>query len=197
MFKNNQTIETGLKKYGLIAGLFVSAIISTNAQAEKQITDLIIKKEKLDESLVLNKLPEFIQENIAIKDTTKSNAKEKIYDFSSIEKLPEFVGGMRGWAEFIQANLRYPEYARRNNISGRVIVSFVVSQIGEISDIVVLRGIGGGCDEEAVRVLRQSPRWNPGYQYGKPVKVAYTMPIFFQLAPKTNEDNLSPFRRNF
>lgn len=105
-----------------------------------------------------------------------------IRDFASVEVLPEFAGGTAGWSKFLQKNLKYPPIARENNITGRVIVSFVVEKNGQLTDIKVLRGIGGGCDEEAVRVLKSAPAWKPGVQNGRPVRVAYTMPIFFQLA---------------
>ena len=105
-----------------------------------------------------------------------------IKDFASVEVLPEFEGGMAGWGKYLQKNLKYPPMARENNITGRVIVSFVVEKNGKLTDIKVLRGIGGGCDEEAKRVLAIAPAWKPGIQNGRPVRVAYTMPIFFQLA---------------
>jgi TonB family protein len=187
MINKVKSIKSNSSKYISVLGIFTLILISSNALFAKKKTDALSDSENWVKPIMTN---------LQV-DTTKSQTQEKIYDFSSIEQLPSFVGGMRGWAEYLQANLKYPDFARRNNITGRVIVSFVVSHIGEISDVKVLRGIGGGADEEAVRVLRESPRWKPGYQYGKPVRVAYTMPIFFQLAPKTNEDNLSPFRRNF
>ncbi len=105
-----------------------------------------------------------------------------IRDFASVEVLPEFQGGMAGWGKYLQKNLKYPPMARENNITGRVIMSFVVEKNGQLTDIKVLRGIGGGCDEEAIRVLKNAPAWKPGIQNGRPVRVAYTMPIFFQLA---------------
>ncbi len=105
-----------------------------------------------------------------------------IRDFASVEVLPEFAGGMAGWGKYLQKNLKYPPMARENNITGRVIMSFVVEKNGQLTDIKVLRGIGGGCDEEAKRVLANAPAWIPGIQNGRPVRVAYTMPIFFQLA---------------
>jgi len=105
-----------------------------------------------------------------------------IRDFASVEVLPEFQGGMAGWAKYLQKTLKYPPMARENNITGRVIMSFVVEKNGELTDIKVLRGIGGGCDEEAIRVLKGAPKWKPGIQNGRAVRVAYTMPIFFQLA---------------
>lgn len=105
-----------------------------------------------------------------------------IKDFASVEVLPEFQGGMKGWAKYLENNLKYPLMARENNITGRVIMSFVVEKNGQLTDIKVLRGIGGGCDEEAVRVFKKSPTWKPGIQNGRPVRVAYTMPILFQIS---------------
>ncbi|WP_395810114.1 energy transducer TonB [Daejeonella sp.] len=112
-------------------------------------------------------------------EVTEDNS---IKDFASVEVLPEFNGGMAGWGKYLQKNLKYPPMARENNITGRVIMSFVVEKNGQLTDIKVLRGIGGGCDEEAARVLKNAPAWKPGIQNGRPVRVAYTMPIFFQLA---------------
>jgi protein TonB len=105
-----------------------------------------------------------------------------VYNFASIEVLPEFQGGQAGWGKYLQRNLKYPAMARENNISGRVTVQFVVEKDGSLTDIKVLRGIGAGCDEEAVRVLKAAPKWKPGVQNGRPVRVSYVMPIVFQLA---------------
>ena len=100
---------------------------------------------------------------------------------SNPETLPGFPGGLTAFSKFLAANLRYPAIARENNIQGRVFLSFVVEKDGSLSDIKVARGIGGGCDEEAVRVIAISPKWNPGMQNGKAVRVSYTVPVFFQL----------------
>lgn len=99
-----------------------------------------------------------------------------------LEKYPEFPGGHDAFNRYISRNLRYPMMARENNISGRVFVSFIIEKNGSLSNIQVVRGIGGGCDDEAIRVLRNSPSWTAGMQNGQKVRVAYTMPIFFQLA---------------
>ena len=107
---------------------------------------------------------------------------EVIKDFASVDVLPEFPGGMNGWGEYLQSALKYPEEAKKNKITGRVILSFTVLKNGSITDIKVLRGIGAGADEEAIRVVKESPKWKPGILKGEPVNVAYTMPIFFQLA---------------
>jgi len=122
------------------------------------------------------------------KDTIPGGKKNDIADFASVEVLPEFQGGQKGWEEYIKTNLKYPEEAKKNKITGRVIMSFVVDKAGSLEDIKVLRGVEKSLDEEALRILRTSPKWKPGYQNGRPVKVAYTMPIFFQLAPKASEE---------
>jgi protein TonB len=83
--------------------------------------------------------------------------------------------------EFVNHNLKYPSLARRNGIQGRVIVNFVVEGDGTLSSIKVAKGIGDGCDEEAVRIIKLLPPWKPGSQNGKPVRVVYTVPIAFTL----------------
>ncbi len=108
-----------------------------------------------------------------------------VFDFSTAEVLPEFEGGMAGWGKYLSENLKYPQQAKKDSISGRVIMGFIVEKDGTLSDIKVLRGIGGGLDEEAVRVLKNSPKWQPGRILdGSLVRVAYTMPIFFKLGNK-------------
>ena len=102
-------------------------------------------------------------------------------NFASVEVLPEFIGGDKAFGSFIGKNIRYPEAARKENISGRVFVSFVVQKNGTLTDIKVLRGLGYGLDEEAVRVISMSPNWKPGTQNGSPVQVKYTIPIMFRL----------------
>jgi len=98
-----------------------------------------------------------------------------------VEVLPEFPGGMAAWSKFLSKNLRYPSIAQENGVIGRVTVSFVVERNGEMSTIKVLRGIGAGCDEEAIRVIKKSPIWKPGMQNGKAVRVSYVIPIVFQM----------------
>jgi len=95
-----------------------------------------------------------------------------------VEQMPEPSVNVN---EFLQKNLRYPELAKENDIQGRVSVRFVVDEQGDISDVSVIKGIGGGCDEEAKRVVMKMPRWKAGRQNGKAVKVYYTLPISFRL----------------
>jgi protein TonB len=105
-----------------------------------------------------------------------------VYDTGVLEKFPEFEGGMGAWAKFIQRNLRYPDLAQEQGVQGKVFVSFVVEKDGSISNVSVIKGIGGGCDEEALRVIRKSPRWKPGMQQNIPVRVRYNMPLSFMLS---------------
>lgn len=104
-----------------------------------------------------------------------------IVPFTAIEKLPTFPGGMEAWTKFLSKNLRYPEQASSDGVSGRVYMSFIVEKDGRITDIQVSRAAGHGFDEEAKRVLELAPQWKPGIQNGKPVRVRYTMPINFTI----------------
>ncbi len=101
--------------------------------------------------------------------------------FKVVEEMPEFPGGAAKLMEYIQKNIKYPIMARESDIQGRVFVNFVVEPDGSISNVTVMRGIGGGCDEEAVRVVNSMPNWKPGKQRGSAVRCAYTVPIIFKL----------------
>lgn len=104
-----------------------------------------------------------------------------VYNSGTVEQYPEFEGGMAAWGKFIQRNLRYPEMAIEKETQGKVFVSFVVERDGSITDVSILKGIGNGCDEEAMRVIKKSPRWKPGLQHNTAVRVRYTMPLSFML----------------
>ncbi|MFC0516636.1 TonB family protein [Mucilaginibacter angelicae] len=101
--------------------------------------------------------------------------------FTSVEHMPEFAGGVEAFSKFLWANVKYPKIAREKNIQGRVISVFIVEKDGTLSDIKIVKGIGYGCDDEALRVLKLSPAWNPGTQNGRPVRVKYAVPISFTL----------------
>ena len=108
--------------------------------------------------------------------------------YQIVEEMPKFPGGEKALMDYVSNNVKYPEEAKNKNIAGRVFVSFVVEKDGSIGEVKVLRGIGGGCDEEAVRVIKGMPKWKPGMQKGKPVRVSYQIPIYFKLdtPQKTN-----------
>lgn len=106
---------------------------------------------------------------------------EDLVPSTGLEKLPEFPGGMEGWSKFLSKNLRYPEQASSEGISGRVLMSFTIEKDGRITDIQVTRPAGHSFDEEAKRVLKMAPQWKPGIQNGKAVRVRYTIPINFTI----------------
>jgi TonB family protein len=101
--------------------------------------------------------------------------------FTVVEEMPAFKGGDEARIKYLNDNIRYPEIAQKEGIQGRVFVTFVVEEDGNLSDVKVLRGIGGGCDEETVRVIESMPKWKPGKQRGNAVRVQFNMPILFKL----------------
>lgn len=99
--------------------------------------------------------------------------------FTIAEKMPEFDGGQKALNKYLDKNLRYPQIAKDNKIHGTVFVKFVVNEDGSLSDMLVIRGIGGGCENEALRLVQEMPAWQPATQNGKPVKCYFTLPIKF------------------
>ena len=96
-----------------------------------------------------------------------------------VEKMPQFPGGSDSLMKFLNKNIKYPSTAEKLGITGRVIIQFVINKTGKVSDPKLLRGIGGGCDEEAIRVVNLMPIWKPGQNEGKEVDVYFTLPIVF------------------
>lgn len=101
--------------------------------------------------------------------------------FTIVEVQPQFIGGEKALMKYLKNNIVYPIDARKRNIQGTVYISFVVEPDGSISSVKCLRGIGGGCDEEAMRVVKMMPNWKPGLQRGTPVRVQFNLPIRFIL----------------
>lgn len=139
---------------------------------------------------------EEIEINLDIEMTEETRIAEVIYEktedgalpeevteeiFTIVEVQPSPVGGIKAFYDFVGSNLEYPAKARRMGIEGRVFVEFVVEKDGSLTDIKVAKGVGGGCDEEAIRVISQAPDWNPGKQRGNAVRVRMIMPLMFKL----------------
>jgi protein TonB len=114
-------------------------------------------------------------------DMGNEDEAEEVQIFTVVESMPGFPGGEAARIEYLNENIKYPQMARESGIQGRVFVTFVVERDGSVTDVKVLRGIGGGCDEEAIRVIKNMPKWEPGKQRGKPVRVQFNMPILFKL----------------
>ena len=121
-----------------------------------------------------------IQAQVVIEDNAVVNEDEsQIFVF--VEEYPEFPNGEENLYKYLGSNIKYPHDALENGIQGTVVVKFVVEKDGSISNVKAVRKIGGGCDEEAVRVVKRMPRWKPGKQSGKPVRTEFTLPIQFKL----------------
>jgi protein TonB len=101
--------------------------------------------------------------------------------FVSVEQMPQFPGGDAELMKFIGSNLKYPTIAAENGIEGRVVIRFVVTKEGSVSDVQVVRSLDPSCDKEAVRVVKTMPKWVPGKQNGRNVPVYYTLPVLFKL----------------
>lgn len=101
--------------------------------------------------------------------------------FTIIEEMPDFPGGTQKLSEYLAKNIKYPQLAKECGIQGRVFVNFVVEPDGSVSNVNVMRSLGGGCDEEAMRVVKSMPKWKPGKHRGKPVRVSYILPVNFRL----------------
>lgn len=113
--------------------------------------------------------------------TTVLEIKEDNTPFTTVEVQPSFMGGNSEMYKFLGKNLKYPSAAQRANIQGKVFLSFIVEKDGSITDIETMKGIGFGCDEEAMRVVKLMPKWIAGKQNGRNVRVKFTIPVFFKL----------------
>lgn len=101
--------------------------------------------------------------------------------FMVVEKMPEFPGGMGELMKWLSKNIKYPAIAQENGVQGRVVVQFVVNKDGSIVDPQVIKSVDPYLDKEALRVVKAMPKWSPGEQRGKPVRVKYTLPVMFRL----------------
>lgn len=132
--------------------------------------------------LVCNFLQAQEKEEVSkIEFTQEDNTKKEEEIFAFVEIMPEFPGGEDAFLRMLQKNIRYPSEAVTKNIQGTVMVEFVVEKDGSISQPRVVKGIGGGCNEESLRVIKLMPKWKPAKQNGKNVRVYFTAPIRFRL----------------
>lgn len=207
MLNKSKSHRVALAKYGLSAPLFILMLILSSATVNKsktikminlraehlllspasdsagEIKDLVIDDAQpmKGQRVRILMLKENNQQGTQLRVTIDTLKKKNGPVFTSVEEVPEFPGGVQGFYHFLASSIRYPEAARKNKTQGRVVVSFIVEKDGALSDVHVLRGIGDGCDEESVRVLNTSPKWKPGTQNGKQVRVQYSVPISFSL----------------
>ncbi|MDP3463387.1 MAG: energy transducer TonB [Bacteroidales bacterium] len=147
--------------------------VLTLVENTEETPDLIVEA-GIDQNTML---PEYVP-------VVRSEPEERIVEpdfFLVVEEQPSFPGGEAARLKFFAKNIVYPQQAKEFNITGTVYVGFIVEPDGSLSNIKVLRGIGGGCDEEATRVVENMPLWNPGKQRGRPVRVQFTVAVRFTL----------------
>ena len=152
-------------------------------EVPKQTTQLEIVQDDVEvEDIEINAdvdQNEVIEEYVPVEVEEEEVQEQEI--FQIVEEMPAYPGGDQKLMEYVAKNIKYPQIARETGIQGRVFVSFVVEPDGSVSNVKVLRGIGGGCDEEAMRVVKSMPKWKPGKQRGKAVRVSYMLPVNFKL----------------
>jgi len=218
MLQKNKSNRIALVKYGLSAPLFILMLVLSSATISNSKTvNLVNKKAEQvfltpasamqpniildsstmvhDSAIEVKKEPEIIKNGDQSITIDSSGAKPSSV-FTSVEQVPQFPGGLDGFVSYISKNIKYPANSRDKGIQGKVIISFIVEQDGALSGVHVTRGVADDIDKEALRVITASPKWEPGIQNGRSVRVAYSVPIAFALdgssgsvIDKTNDQN--------
>ncbi|MDP9076976.1 MAG: TonB family protein [Bacteroidota bacterium] len=215
MLQKNKSKHVALVKYGLSVPLFILMLVLSSATVSNSQTVGFVSKKV---SQVLLTPASAIQPNIILDSTTMvhddtvetqsviHNAPERITIeeapkrnasgessnspvFTSVEMVPQFPGGLEGFGHYLSKNIRYPAAMREQGVQGKVIIGFIVEKDGSLSNIQVRRGVADEIDKEALRVISESPKWAPGIQNGRPVRVQYSVPISFTLVDDDKPNN--------
>ncbi len=210
MLQKNKSNRVALIKYGFSVPLFVLMLVLSSATVNNsktvrffnKKTELIFLKPAVVEAdnkindrdrlpavkkAVNNSSGKDINKIVAFADITDTVPDKNNKVFTSVEQVPEFPGGLTEFYNFLSKTIRYPNESRKKGIQGRVIIKFIVEKDGELTNFKIARGVEKEIDQEALRALKLSPKWKSGIQNGKPVRVAYAVPIAFTL-----EDVKSP-----
>lgn len=147
-----------------------------------EVSDETEVKEEIKVRLDIEVTDQTRVESIVIQTPVAPEEEDTEVVFTIVEETASPKGGLAGFYQYVKDNIKYPAAARRMGIQGRVYVEFVIAKDGALTDVHVVKGIGAGCDEEAVRIVQAAPPWNPGKQRGKPVRQRYTLPIIFKMA---------------
>lgn len=147
-----------------------------------EVANETVIKEEIKVRLDIEVTDQTRVESIVIQAPAEPEVEDTEQVFTIVEETASPKGGMAAFYTYVRDNIKYPAAARRLGIQGRVYVEFVIAKDGSLTDVHVIKGIGAGCDEEAVRIVQAAPPWNPGKQRGKPVRQRYTLPIIFKMA---------------
>lgn len=166
--------------------VFISTILlswgcflSSSATNEPRVYDVAVSNEIID--VIVNVADSTEQAPVAQATVKENVQKEKSEICQTPERQPEFPGGMKAMMEFLNKNIRYPKQCQKMGIKGKVVVQFVIGADGSVCDVEVVRKVHPMLDKEAVRVVQEMPKWQPGIHDGKNVRVRFTMPINFNL----------------
>lgn len=162
-----------MKTQNLVLALFLVAIAQFSYAQERS-------GEHTDTSKIMEAIMR-MDSNSVVKELDSVELARARANILILEEMPEFPGGEAAMFKFISKKIKYPKKARKNNIQGRVTVQFVIDEEGNVTEAKVLKGIGYGCDEEALRVVNSMPKWTPGTQKGDEVRVRFVIPIRFVL----------------
>ena len=170
--QTEQKEKTPPPKETIQASTTILNVVKNNVNIE---TDILIDAEANENTQVEDYVPQ--TSNIKVEE-------EEVHEqeiFLIVEKQPEFPGGQEALMKYIRDNIKYPQLAKETGIEGVVYVTFVVEPDGSVDNVEVVRHLGGGCDEEAIRIVKSMPRWTPGSQRGRNVRVRFSLPFKFTL----------------
>jgi TonB family protein len=193
MLNKKSSARIKLVKYGLSAPLFVLMLILSSATLD------ISKPARLfggaAEDVLLSRISDnSAKTNVNQLDTIPVKLKEPV--FSAVEHQPYFPGGIEKFYQFLGANIKYPVELRKSGVQGKVFVNFIVEKDGSLSTLKILKDIGHGAGDETMRVMKLSPKWEPGVQNGRKVRVNYTVPINFTLNDVPKKETAGPKTRS-
>lgn len=161
----------------------IALLLVAFANPKAIVKPIVQERNEMTSSISLNS-------HSVLMDTISKEISDEDVPLQYAEQMPEFPGGEKAMMKFLAENIKYPAEAVKNNVMGRVIVQFIIDHEGKTKKVKVLRGVGAGCDEEAVRVVKLFPTWKPGKNKGRNVSVYFTLPIVFSLKddakPKTS-----------
>lgn len=166
-----------MKRTALFFALgLLASVVGVNAQVIDDNADVVV--------MSVEEQPMWVE----ILEVTEPEPDENAI-FQVVETQPEFPGGMAELMKYLQKNIRYPQICKERRVQGRVIVQFVVNADSTITDVNVVKPVNPYLDQEAVRVVKAMPKWNPGKQRGEPVRVRFTLPVTFRLPADTVKVN--------
>lgn len=206
MLNKQRSTRTAILKYGLFLPLFAGMLLLSSAKISRNedikdlaeqihapVTALLNDDNPAKAAIIEPAVQDTTKKSTRQAKTVKAGAKpainaEKINDFTSTDTPPSFPGGMEKFYKYLAAAVKYPKEAQDKNIQGKVFLSYIVEKDGRIADVKVVRGLGNGLDDEAVRVMEASPKWIPGKIGDQAVRVQYNLPISFTLSSEKVED---------